>query len=877
MLAMAAADDGLVRNLLDQRAQRANIPPPHARYSTFSDASDSPSLYSSFSPNHRSTSATPAPRFPHLDDNDFYDQHTTPFICSPAERLADPNASSLDLSEDTYSVRDSCALEEDIDESSINQTDDDETDTRLSLMGPKMRVHSRAPWEEETVSEHDQEDSGMDGMSIFGGKKGGLSVMRGLGFGSKSPAPRPSFESTSTSKDKRSFETNTSGTGSSSHGVLQSVDRQLSSPIFTHPYLLLSSALAQASISSTSLALGPSTSGRLPHKLSASRLTNGRDRAASVASAMSDTRTFPPPMPSPRAAVFSDKLVGRASPTLISMRPPSPSRSEASISTSSRTRSPSPIPPERNGAFIHPYANPALLGAYQHDSMADPRLISRKSAERAQTPINGSVETSAASEETVTLSHLTSMSSTSARSGLGVSTPLTSTFSLVSARSYRDLSPGRAHEIDAESTNLQRRLRRDTKLGPISAPTLVSHGDFPSATPVALISLEQAQAQARERSRGATSPLPSPGGSIPSTSSQTGHSGGFRPRTTSFNTGGTQAGDQPSPISPLSYGANKQIGYVASQGAKVIKPKRSGFMKLFNGKEKEKGQDIQQPPIPSLPVQYGFPPASNEPYPPVGPVQLKATAHRVPAPAFDGSAASLGSVNVGGREESKTKRVPPQLSIKITSPPTATGHTQEPLAFRRSDSSNADSLNVTSPPKIPISAPAGRTQFTSLSVRPVSTFFSSSFADHLLSDGSSLGSSKNTDVSSLISPTSLNSNDSALSPKKGFGAMNVPDSARSFRTTSDGSIGGDDPAAVIASLKEQLQNSSKKWQHRVWELEGQIRDLKAEIDELKSGEKCESCGRGMPKAENTTGVNGVVNRPRAKTGTGARFASGNEV
>lgn len=224
MLAMAPSEDSLVRSLLDQRAQRADIPPPHARYSTFSQASESPSLYSHFSPNNRNTPATPASRFPHIDEHDFYEHDTTPYPPSPADRLADPNASSLDLSEDTYSERASTILDVDIEGASITQSeDDDDTNVRLSLMGPKMRVHSRAPWEEDGIdaSESDHEDSGMDGRSIFGGKKSGFAMMRGLGFGARSPVPRPSFESSSTSKDKRSLESSSSGTASSSHGVLQ--------------------------------------------------------------------------------------------------------------------------------------------------------------------------------------------------------------------------------------------------------------------------------------------------------------------------------------------------------------------------------------------------------------------------------------------------------------------------------------------------------------------------------------------------------------------------------------------------------------------------------------------------------------------------------
>ena len=76
-----------------------------------------------------------------------------------------------------------------------------------------------------------------------------------------------------------------------------------------------------------------------------------------------------------------------------------------------------------------------------------------------------------------------------------------------------------------------------------------------------------------------------------------------------------------------------------------------------------------------------------------------------------------------------------------------------------------------------------------------------------------------------------------------------------------------------------------------------MRDLKAEVEELRaaegSSEYCMACGRGAvgrPSHDGANGngngrtledlrkagvkVGGVVNRPRARTGVGSRFASG---
>ena len=88
--------------------------------------------------------------------------------------------------------------------------------------------------------------------------------------------------------------------------------------------------------------------------------------------------------------------------------------------------------------------------------------------------------------------------------------------------------------------------------------------------------------------------------------------------------------------------------------------------------------------------------------------------------------------------------------------------------------------------------------------------------------------------------------------------------------------GESDPAALIAALKDQIRSNRKIYQHQVWELEGQIRDLKEEVHQLQHGEKCETCGRGIQKPSRQDSTGGVIHRPRAKTGTGARFASGHD-
>lgn len=199
--------DAHLRQLLDQRTARAD---PFGRYSTISEASDTPSVYSRafFSPR-------PADK-PHSDSlTDDY-PYKSPTSHPNRRLLDDPSSSMLDLDED---VRLSMALsgsygrdDEDDDQKTIEEDGDDDALPRMSYLGPKMRFHSRAPWEleDETVQEVDETES--SGHSSFIGiLTGGRS--KGSKADSSSPRPsttagRPSLESSrSLLNPKRSFDT----------------------------------------------------------------------------------------------------------------------------------------------------------------------------------------------------------------------------------------------------------------------------------------------------------------------------------------------------------------------------------------------------------------------------------------------------------------------------------------------------------------------------------------------------------------------------------------------------------------------------------------------------------------------------------------------
>ena len=109
----------------------------------------------------------------------------------------------------------------------------------------------------------------------------------------------------------------------------------------------------------------------------------------------------------------------------------------------------------------------------------------------------------------------------------------------------------------------------------------------------------------------------------------------------------------------------------------------------------------------------------------------------------------------------------------------------------------------------------------------------------------------------------------------------TPGSFLRYDSTSFGSTvaSSEDPASVIQALQNQIVSVRKAWQLEIWDLEGQVRDLKAQVEDMRTSEKdyCGTCGRGRRSSDgHRDGIktHGVVNRPRARTGTSARFVSG---
>jgi hypothetical protein len=140
---------------LDQRSIRgAHLP---SRFIANSQVSDAPSEYS-----HTFSLPRPAHSGPvSLSINSRYTSPTTSMHGGRRtnfDRLNDPAVSMLDLDEDQRSSIASSSYYGDVQQPVIDV--DDDHMPRMSLLGPKMRFHSRAPWEmdEDALQEEDEPD-----------------------------------------------------------------------------------------------------------------------------------------------------------------------------------------------------------------------------------------------------------------------------------------------------------------------------------------------------------------------------------------------------------------------------------------------------------------------------------------------------------------------------------------------------------------------------------------------------------------------------------------------------------------------------------------------------------------------------------------------
>ncbi|KAF8973880.1 hypothetical protein BDZ97DRAFT_1751829 [Flammula alnicola] len=794
--------DDHLRYLLDQRSARADV---NGRFSSISEYSDTPSVYSRpyFSPN-------PSNNADHHTRND--------------EHFHDPGSSMLDLDDDP---RSSFAPSETYEDETLEDGEDGAPVARLSYLGPKMRFHSRAPWEmeDDALEEEDEIDENPRHFtSAFPFARANGS--RPNNSGSSSPRPsyatsRPSGESSrSQVPPKRSFET---------------INSQIS-----YPRGALY-ALAQESMSATSL-------GRMVPTPQKEKLRNkfslGRLRPETPGS------TPLPPMPvSPAHGHFPPSILDTSV------------RSGADIASTSRNHSAS------MQESMHPYANPDLVVSYAEDRLPH---YTHSSVSHYTPPRNDS-------NMTVTESFSTDSMMKSTIQAKNISSPVTV------------IGPPQRTELSASDS------RQDHSANglPPGVTTLPGWTERTVAPTFSLISLEEARAQrmrsttSNEASRASTSSGASnlsafPSGEREASNVAEGSNASALGNLTSRARGrsisaGTKARNTLQTIvgQPKMERRDSEPAVVVQPSAngtsagKSLKHKKSGFMRLFNGnKVQEKDERDALPPVPTLPENFNnYQPVQRTP---------KSSVHRIAVPSlshsmFDAAAARSSDTLLSESPSWKTsplspKRTPPTLSIN-TVPQGSSSRASVSAVVDRNDQTR---LGPSDRPWLndqqPQSAPPNVTEFPTLRLRPMSTLFSAHFSDHIVTaDSRSSGETSDSDTPRSSSPSGLMS---PITPGSG---------TRTSNDQMELTPASDDQSAV-KTLQEQLITAKKAWQRHIWELEGQIRDLKTELEETKGkygDDYCSTCGRGK-KAEvpiSTPVGGGVVNRPRARTGTSSRFGN----
>lgn len=564
--------------------------------------------------------------------------------------------------------------------------------------------------------------------------------------------------------------------------------------------------------------------------------------------------------PLPRAAVSLD---GTAPPSrALEGAPALSSTSDTCRVAQERSTSP-PIAPssqERQSCdeFIHPYANPDLVAPYTPSPETIPTHHS----------ISGDISGSD--------SNSTIADSTSIRSAAFSVASAETSISLAS----RDLPHGNPRvngkEISSPISVLRQSdssyVGRNTRFLSLHPPPLgfdAPHPSNPRSPTVALITLQEAQA--RERIRGSTVHTTSvrpkePFPNIPEDHTEELDSAGMPTRTRSRSTS-AGARHKPVPLSPTQMEES-----TSAVPGRVLKHKKSGFMRLFTGRsegEKEKNPPAIPSPLDARAKQSlqihvtgksSMPTLSRVQKPPFSPT-LRPSAASNPA-----LASNSGGDSLKGKRPSPRRRQPPPLSI-VTK---ASDHNEYPAVTGPSSPTGlkfTPAVSLT----VPQSAPPGDTDFPGLKLRPISTSFSSHFADMVAPTVGELQRDVHT-------PSSAASSSTALSP---FTPVSI-------RRNDDASVIAADALGeehlTIKGLQDQFVSAKKVWQQQVWELRGQIRDLTAELEVLRAAENqeyCEVCGRGglqrrhpSPLDEQQPKKFGVVNRPRARTGDAARFANG---
>ncbi|CAE6493281.1 unnamed protein product [Rhizoctonia solani] len=873
---MTRTQDDHVRGLLNSRSARSGHPAAFSPTPTaFSLSSPRPGLYTSPRPTERSSPSCYSHSQMSIDDScsDVSDDHpiTTSSYSQKYRSYVDPmrdssederteahGSGSNDTLSDTGMLR---PVESDTSVSSVLSADAN-TDPRLSYLGPKTRLISKAPWEEEEEEEGGANEEAVsdteaaDTLSMFAGKGKGKGRSRsktltqykaeverrflGGGWGRTSFETRPSLDSSKRSTES-SFPSYIQSPTSPRTGSFSDAMRGVGART---PSLFSAS-------SATSQAIRPSGSSV---QINMYHLDS---RGASPVSSSPTTPNFVHPYANLELLSASTSRDGEVS--------PSRSNSSATLTVSSVS------------SYVTPSstASSATLPE-QHEQPSNPKKEKHRPPHIAVFPLSrgGSHASSAKSPSALSISFVpfspSSMTGSSAAqeevpSGMRVfpGSPAYNLIPLEQAQQaqFQMRARERSKSITSNASQSVISPRPKEVVHKKSKPTLGPvGGGFSSVISPSSPSPHWNAEDARVRtvSAGSAPRGRSRGYTVTSIASQS---------TTSINVmPGSAVENVPEPRSTGTSGAPMDIA-----PARQLKPKRSGFLKFWNKNSPGSGNPNISSPVGPVHVSHN----GVDVPPPVPKVPTQYQTSKVASPPEMGARRELPPVVVSPAH-GRTHSLERSQSVSDDSHTSIGDHNGQ----RSQQRSNTEPLQHVDDAN-PQDASFG------LKLRPVSSVFKGMPEDYLtgspkVAKSRGSGESRNGDSSGF-------EDSNVLSPATPY----FPQSARSCRThVSTASSGSDalsssvDPrtpsslgfppsaprsstdsqsASIIASLREQIESIRRASQQRISDLENQVQDLKAELE----ASECYRCGHNERQPEGS-----IMNRPRAYTGTSCRTAFG---
>lgn len=799
----------------------------------------------------------------------------------------------------------------DIREPALEKTqgaDEDGAASRLSVMGPKMKLLSKAPWEDGPPSgdimEEAEEDIS-DTASIFGRKK--------------------SRERSRTVTNKAADES-TKGWMSFSRNHRPGRDGSTMKDMISGPLSSTSSSSDYDTPSSPIQYHHPSSPIH-PRQRTASSNTS-QTRSESLVSSYTTASSWsgiPPSGPSPRSDRFPSSTPvspNHSNFKSVSQQTPPP-RSESSDSPT----------PKSSEEMVHPYANPEV---YSSLSSATPYPKSPNRAEFLAADLHpNAVRGGAAFARSESVNTITTSNSTAT-----VVAPSSSTLSSVAFPVSPSVGATTSGTTGSSSASM---MRKDSS-------NLSGMHAYPGSPAYNLISLEQAQEKIRGRSKsgGGPSPIKSYStysqdafGSEPLSTRKMSMPGGSASPYSSSSSLATQAapplpdrslgrvlpaehGDSPPlPAIPSSQSTTPTQVQPSPAGGKTLKPKRSGFLRMLRNNDRDKSKER------GAAMSEGFEVVSTRSISSMAEIGLGIGGVNPSSSGTDsGSRPPVPSVPAQYRQEHKTSAQAQSQNTSATSNVSLTGSLSSSLRGRGSvpsivaHSPSLTSVSEQKPSKTSLrkrSAPtlglpslsAGEQQeVPSLQLRPVSSLFSSGLPLDLMTPSSPstsdsappLDNEKSRDLGAGLGPRrrpmdlgigipskNFNLGDSAgvggdlYSPmtasslSSGFsrstttsistGPPATPSSSRSHTlspsSASPTSFGGSTtPTAGSGSASQSQQNQNQALRAQVqilqdtllqerrarqlqnWEYEGQIRDLTEELEKVRAA-PCGECGAAL--------------------------------